>query len=62
MDDGDSDDEDGEGDVTREEDGEIDGVHSRSGSTESKEGRERSGSRKKPRITLARGEACVACR
>lgn len=55
---GDSDEENEHGDVTREEDGEG----SRSQSTESKEGGERSSPRKKQRITLARGEACVACR
>lgn len=60
MADGDSEGDDDEGDHTREEEG--DGEASRSQSADSKDGAERSGSKKKPRITLARGGACVACR
>ena len=47
-----------DGDITREED-EGESLGSRTQSTESKEGGER---KKKPRITLARGGACVVCR
>ena len=59
-----SDEDDEQGDTTREEDGVEwgEGEGSRSHSTESKGVGERSSPRKKPRITLARGEACVACR
>ena len=55
-----SDPEEGEGDTSLEDD--RIGERSTSQSTESKDGERSNGRKKKPRITLARGGACVACR
>lgn len=48
----------GEDDLSREEEDDL----STEGGVKSEEGRNGESAKKKPRITLARGGACVACR